>query len=465
MKLSILSKVLLGLLLSLGLSVSSLYAQARDYYSQDKNQWVMPASSSNLQPAYINWEEVRVNNQISWIRGMETSFKAMFNQEMVGGSSGGVAASKTASVSSKTPQAPSKTIQDKALASLVTTELAKDKTLTYNDMLAVFTEVAFDNVVSAAEFAGLQTMIAYPTLYPIVSSVQYLSNAVVNGSAWNATYQGRSLGNLTSGSKGTQLQSLVNKWFLGMDNPTAVDDYGTKYSYKLASGSLFVNGPSYTDIDQGYVGDCWLMASFAETALRDTKIISNMFTDNGNNTYTVKLFNNGVANYVTVDKQLPVDSSGLFGFADVGASYTNVNNELWTALAEKAVVEEQASLGYKNAYSSIDGGYIGVGLGDITGHAYTVGNSLATTRSYNGFNLAVAAWNSGALMGFASKSSHTNLGVVSGHAYAVVGYNSITSQFTLFNPWGINNGFAPGLLTLSWSQIQSNFSYYDTAVA
>ncbi len=79
------------------------------------------------------------------------------------------------------------------------------------------------------------------------------------------------------------------------------------------------------------------------------------------------------------------------------------------------------------------------------------------------FNTAVSDWNAGELMGFASKSSGTSLGVVAGHAYAVVGYNATTKQFTLFNPWGINNGFAPGLLTLSWSQIQSNFSYFDIA--
>ena len=200
------------------------------------------------------------------------------------------------------------------------------------------------------------------------------------------------------------------------------------------------------------------MASFAETALRDTSIIQNMFIDNGDNTYTVRLYHNGVADFVTVDKQLPVSSRGTFGFADVGASYTNANNELWTALAEKAVVEAQASWGSANAYKSISGGYVGVGLGDITGHAYTVGNSL-------NFNSAVTAWNSGMLMGIASMSKPASASVVGNHAYAFVGYNPTTYQFTLFNPWGINNGYAPGLLTMTWSQIQANFSYYDTAVA
>jgi len=443
-------RILIFLLL-FGFSAGSVFAQ--DYY-QSQNKWLMPASR-NIEPAKI---EIEVNNNISWLRQMEINFKAMVSQETASRVSSTVS-------SSKTPAAPSKTIADKALAALVSAELAKDKSLTYNDMLSVFSEVAVDGVVSAAEFAGLQTIAAYSALYPVVSAaVGYLSNAVINGNPWNATYKGKNLGNLTAGSSGTQLQNLVNKWFLGMDTPTAVDDYGKTYNYAMASGSLFVNGPSYTDINQGYVGDCWLLSSLAETADREPSLISSMFTDNGNNTYTVELFNNGVANYVTVDKELPVDSSGHLVFADFGASASNPNNELWTALAEKAVVEEQASLGNKNSYKSISGGYIGVGLNDVTGHLDIIGNSLSISKSYNGFNAAVSDWNAGDLMGFASKSSGTTLGVVAGHAYAVVGYNPVTGQFTLFNPWGINNGFAPGLLSLSWTAIQANFSYFDLAL-
>ena len=71
-------------------------------------------------------------------------------------------------------------------------------------------------------------------------------------------------------------------------------------AYSPVSGSLFgANGPSYLDVQQGNVGDCWLMASLAEVAARDPSDIRNMFTDLGSATengsvvelYKVRFFN------------------------------------------------------------------------------------------------------------------------------------------------------------------------------
>ena len=53
-------------------------------------------------------------------------------------------------------------------------------------------------------------------------------------------------------------------------------------AYAPVSGTLFgPNGPSYLDVQQGQLGDCWLMASLAEVADRDPADISNMFTAGG----------------------------------------------------------------------------------------------------------------------------------------------------------------------------------------
>jgi hypothetical protein len=65
-------------------------------------------------------------------------------------------------------------------------------------------------------------------------------------------------------------------------------------------------------------------------------------------------------------------------------------------------------------------------------------------------------------MEFGSNSNPTSSTVVGNHAYALVGYDATTQTVTLFNPWGINNGSSyPGLVTLSWAQVQANFLYYD----
>ena len=64
------------------------------------------------------------------------------------------------------------------------------------------------------------------------------------------------------------------------------------------------------------------------------------------------------------------------------------------------------------------------------------------------------------MIGFASYASPPSSSVVGSHAYAVVGYNATNQTVTLFNPWGIQHG----LLTLSWTQIQANFQYFDRTV-
>ena len=335
-------------------------------------------------------------------------------------------------------------LTDAALASLVQMEMM-DGLLDRTDMLSIFHQIESNGVVSANEFADLQTIQNYSTLYPELGYVRSLANNVIFGTPANATYQGTTLGNLAAGSSANQLTMLVNKWFLGMDNPLS------SYGYQKASGSLFVNGLNYADIKQGYLGDCYFLASLAETALRDSSAISNMFIDNGDGTFTVKFYQNGAADYVTVDRQLPVDSKGNFVFANFGASAGDPNAELWTVLAEKAYVEMNAKWGTRqNDYASIASGYIGNALSNITGLATTLGNALS-------FTSAVASWTAGALMGFASLSAPLLSSVVSNHAYAVVDYNSTLQKFTLFNPWGISYG----LLTLSWSDIKASFAYYD----
>jgi hypothetical protein len=190
-----------------------------------------------------------------------------------------------------------------------------------------------------------------------------------------------------------------------------------------------------------------------------------MFVVNGDGTYTVKFFNSGQAHYVTVDSYLPTNGAGQLMYANLGAMYNNTGNELWTALAEKAYVQIN-EMGWlraglsgsgQNAYSGISGGYIFAALSQITGQATTPFASTAGTTSFTTF---VTAFNQGKSIGFASKSTPTSNTVVGGHAYAVVGYNATNQTVTLFNPWGIQYG----LVTMTWSQIQANFSYFDRTV-
>jgi hypothetical protein len=347
-------------------------------------------------------------------------------------------------------------ITDAALKSLGHS-LYTDGLINRSDMIALLHSADDGSVIDATELTDLRAIVANTSLFGTLSYVDQLAADVVNANAANAKYLGQSLGNLSAGAASTKMDNLVNKWFLGLDHPTA-----TGYTYRQFSGTLFVSGAAYTDIKQGYLGDCYFMSTLGEIALRNNSAITNMFIVNGDGTYTVKFFNNGTATYVTVDSYLPTDSAGRAIFAGMGMAYNNTGNELWSLLAEKAYVElneigwERSSLSGsgQNNYAAIEGGYIFAAQGQVSGPG-TV--AFASTAPSN-FNTFVTAWNAGKSIGFASKSSPlSGSGVVGSHAYAVVGYNASNQTVTLFNPWGTQYP----QLTLTWAQIQQNFDYFD----
>ena len=181
-----------------------------------------------------------------------------------------------------------------------------------------------------------------------------------------------------------------------------------------------------------------------------------MFIVNGDGTYTLKFYHSGVAEYVTVDSQLPA-SGGYLEYAGLGISTADPNAELWYAFAEKGMAQAREMSdfgGSQNAYSSVEGMYIYACLGYITGQS-TVG--ITFTSGSTSLSTFASAWSAGKLIGLASYVSPPSPSVVGNHAYAVVGFDSATNTVTLFNPWGIQYG----LLTLSWSQVQANFQYFD----
>ena len=230
-------------------------------------------------------------------------------------------------------------IQTAAIRTVADTEY-QDGVLSRNDMISIFNVVEQAGAITSAEMADLQAIVNDTALFGGANYVQVLSSDVVLGNTANAHYQGAALGNLAVGSSATQLTDLVDKWFLGTDHPTATDDFGNTYTYSQVSGVLFgANGPSYTDVRQGEIGDCYFLASLAEIALQNPTAITGMFIVNGDGTYTVRFFNGSQAQYVTVDQQLPTTSCGTLIFDGLGSSATSASNVLWVALAEKAYVE------------------------------------------------------------------------------------------------------------------------------
>jgi hypothetical protein len=227
-------------------------------------------------------------------------------------------------------------------------------------------------------------------------------------------------------------------------NPAAASDY----FLAPATAPLYnQGGPSYLDVEQGQVGDCWLLSSLAEVAARYPKDIENMFTydgtavENGSivRLYTVRLFGrDGAEHGIEVDTELP---SG-------GQYYAHVANALgtealWVALAEKAYAEA-GSLGWVTTSHGASDSYNELEAGDPAWALQAITGKPASDYLINPTNIA-AAWSAGDLVVLCSGIPSSPY-IVAGHCYAVVGYNaSSTRPFEVFNPWGTDSGgWAPG---------------------
>ena len=352
-------------------------------------------------------------------------------------------------------------LQDPGLRALTSSLFARDGRINRADMIQILESVGSeDGVVDAAEFGDFRKIVAGAAVLNIPGYVDALAGDVVNGNAANANYQGRPLGNLAAGNSVAKLDDLVNKWFLGLDHPAATDP---SYGYQTCAGSLFgANGPKYTDVDQGYLGDCYFISALGSIARVSAADIQNLFLYNGDSTWTVRFYcynatsSSWSTDYVTVDNMLPVDSWGNLVYSDCGQNCNDPTNVLWIALAEKAYAQwnETGDEGRDgtNTYAGLGWGDPGVVDEQVLGRSttgYGFGSEQAVIDALNN-NMAVSSCT------VASPDPATNL--VGGHCYNVIAYNASTGTFTLFNPW---NNTQPN--PLSWADCANNLQGFAVA--
>ena len=330
-------------------------------------------------------------------------------------------------------------------------QLTIDGSINRQDMIQLLKSTgADDGTVDVGEFNSLREIVSQSVSLHMPDFVKVLASDVVNGNAANQTFQGQSLGNLAVNSSAVILNRLVDKWFLGLDHPRAENNV-----YRNISGQLFVGGPSHTDVRQGSLGDCYLLASMGSLAWSNATAVFNMFVSNGDGTWTIRFYEtvagSYVADYVTVDSMLPTDTRGKLVYANRGFSYNSVSNELWVPLVEKAYVQwtESGKAGRPsptNDYTSISDGWMGnvvrqsLGLNASTFYGFTNSQQAGLINAVQ-TKMAVT---------IGTKSS-ASTGLVGSHAYIITGYDAATLKFQLYNPWGFSH---PGPLT--WAELANN---------
>ena len=310
--------------------------------------------------------------------------------------------------------------------------------------------------------------------------LEQISDNVVLGDSANATWTAGAsytmpLGNLTTGSSQNQANQLIGKWFLGTDLPgSRVNMNGAPnftVTHTAVSTPLFGgNGPCMEDINQGYLGDCFMLAPLAAMALQDPSSIRSMITDNGNSTWGIRFIVDGKAEYVTVNNEL----------ANGGGKFASGSNK-WVGLVEKGYTQLQAGgnttgtdVTFGNSYSSIaNGGSPAVALAELTG-AGTISQYVATASGWSSYEFDGSSLtqrdNHGRGNVLSSKSGLTSAAVqaklvadlsegdevilssyandvdatgkttlVANHAMTVSGFDAATGMFEIYNPWGTSS--------------------------
>ena len=364
-----------------------------------------------------------------------------------------------------------------------------DSWIDRNEMIAILRGAEDYGTIDATELTDLRTVLS-GLGHAMPESVKNLANRVLNGDPANTRAGGSNIGNLGSGDNGifgsdsaAKMERLIGKWFLGNDHPVAqtTDKKGnvTTYFYKPAQGQLFQNGINYSDINQQALGDCYFLAALAETALRTPDVIQNMFIANSDNTWTVRLFHDGITDYVTVDNWLPTSSmnpdlasAGRAVFAGWGGGWSNdPANELWVALAEKAYIQlnESGVIGQDgtNSYQGISGGFGKNALYHITGRSVDNGHvNWGIFNQNDDIGKIVSAWNAGQLVILSTNNDASDVynNIAADHVYTLVGCDG--DNFTLYNPWGINGDGAEGqhkdgFIRLNRDQLMDNFATWE----
>jgi hypothetical protein len=210
-------------------------------------------------------------------------------------------------------------------------------------------------------------------------------------------------------------------------------DPATSYRYyDFSSTPLWVNGPDYNDVVQGYLGDCYYMAALGSLAGTHPDLVSQMIAPMGDGTYAVRFYQNNQPVYVRVDAQLPGTAPGSLIYGDV-----TPNGELWVALTEKAYAQFRAG---RNSYQSIAGGWVDVTYNELTGLSSAWWSTTRwTSNDALGTFIADELVKGYTLAGGTSTAAKTP--IIGNHAYEILGAAKASDgswTVTVYNPWGID---------------------------
>ncbi|MHB8877541.1 MAG: C2 family cysteine protease [Myxococcaceae bacterium] len=222
-----------------------------------------------------------------------------------------------------------------------------------------------------------------------------------------------------------------------LPDPSVLTKHQDSLKWDWLPGSLFVDGVKETDVVQGSIANCYMVSAFSAIAQQNPDVIRNAFKDNGDGTFTVKLYRldwagQAEAVEVTIDGQLP-GSYGSLTYAK-GAD----RSELWVPLLEKAFAQ------FKGDYDAIGkGGLGGEVMASLTGRPYrytALTAGMATDGLYEQLKTALGSGKAATAgtHGEDQAALYSGSGLYAWHSYTVLGVSEENGQkmVSLRNPWG-----------------------------
>lgn len=213
-------------------------------------------------------------------------------------------------------------------------------------------------------------------------------------------------------------------------------------------------------INQGGIGDCYLIAAISSFAAQSPETIKNMLKDNQDGTYSVT-FPDSPDKPVTVNA--PTDAE-LGTYAHVG------KDGIWPAVLEKAYGKHKDESNIIAQQGIPDGGRLSTGLHALTGKDNDVDFLAFTSQATTDKKLAEAmSEHRPVTAGIAPQFSDGELGLPDKHAYSVLDYNQDKQVLTIRNPWGsteptnkdgsAKDGRNDGIFQVTLPEFMSNFSF------